>query len=167
MRDDNRRKTDRPTTQPGLPASLPGDDHPDLQSEGFVELAVCVGFPHNHTRMVQASGAQVLLCLGTRVDEERHGPHPCGCVDAEGLPPTETRQAWLMVSRSKPDRGGQEPCWVYCQVLQQGGSGKLVPQRIENARCGGLNATGRIERRWWSAPKWVVNGAQASPTFGE
>ena len=93
MFDDNSRKIDSGTTREGRKTDLSGIDYPHLQSAGFVELAACVGFPKDHTRMVQASWPQILLCLGSRVDEERFGPLPCDCVDAEGLPPTETRQA--------------------------------------------------------------------------
>src|SRR6056297_884325 len=99
---------------------------------GFVALAACLGFPEECTRMVQATWPQVLLCLGSRVDEERHGPLPCGCVDAEGLPATETRQAWLVASWDDADRSGQEPCWVYRQVLQQGRSTEFLSERVEN-----------------------------------
>lgn len=147
MRNDHRCKTDPKATIPGRPADLPGHDHPDLQPEGFVELAACVGFPQDHTRMVQASWPQVLLCLGSRVDEERHGALPCDCVDAEGLPPTETRQAWLVAARHDEDRGGQEPCWVYRQVLQQGSSAEFVPERIEDPRS------------WWSRCYWQNRNA--------
>jgi hypothetical protein len=134
MRDHYRCKTDPAAALAGRRANLSRHDHLDVQSEGFVELAACVRFPQDHTRMVQASWPQVLLCLGSRVDEERHGPLPCDCVDAEGLPPTEARQAWLVASRHDKDRRGQEPCWVYRQVLQQGRSAEFVPQRLESAR---------------------------------
>jgi len=29
------------------------------------------------------------------------------------------------------------------------------PKGLRTHGCGGLNATGKIEKRWWSAPKWV------------
>ena len=55
-------------------------------------------------------------------------------IRSEGLPATETRQAWLVVSWDDANRGGQKPCWVYRQVLQQGGSAEFVPERVENSR---------------------------------
>lgn len=138
MLDNNQCTTDPGTAFSGRSTDLSSNDHAYLQSEGFVELAACVGFPKNRTRMVQATWPQVLLCLGSRVDEERYGPLPCDCVDAEGLPSTETRQAWLVATRNDPDRSGKEPGWVYSQVLQQSGSAELIPKRAEDARV------------WWS-----------------
>lgn len=134
MRDDNERQADRPAAKQGRSANVPGDDYLDLQSEGFVALAACVGFPQDLTRVVQATWPKILLCLGSRVDEERHGPLPCRCVDAEGLSPTEARRSWLVALRPNEDRRGPEPCWVFSQVLQQGSSAEFVPERIEDAR---------------------------------
>lgn len=135
MRDDYGRKADPGTAFPRRPADLSGDDYPYLQSAGFVELAACLGFPQDCTRMVQATWPQVLLCMGSRVDEERHGALSCDCVDAEGLPPTETRQAWVVAARPHQDRSSSECCWIYRQVLQQGGSTEFIPERIEDARA--------------------------------
>jgi len=142
MLDDYQCKIDSGTTRERRQKDLSCNDHPHLQSEGFVELAACVGFPKVCTRMVQASWPQVLLCLGSRVDEERHGPLPCDCVDAEGLPPTETRQAWLVASRNDPNRSGKECCWVYSQVCQQGGPSEFIPKRIADSRM------------WWAECYW-------------
>ena len=143
MRHNNQCTTPGRTTLNGWSSYLPCVYHPHLQSEGFVELAACVGFPEVCTRMVQETWPQVLLCLGSRVDEERYGPLPCDCVDAEGLPPTETRQAWLVASWIDQDRSGSQPCWVYSQVLQQGRPAKFIPERFEDARA------------WWSRCYWT------------
>lgn len=126
------------TTEVGRDRHTPSVCDVDIQAQGFVELAACLGFPEACTRMAQASWPQVLLCMGSRVDEERYGSLPCDCVDADGNPPTETRSAWLVATRDDPGRGRPQPCWVYSQILQQSPPADFVPERFEDSRV------------WWS-----------------
>ena len=91
---------------------------------------------NNYWRLIRR---QIYIRLFPR---RRHGPLPCDCLGAEGLPHTETQQAWLVASRIDEDRGGSECCWVLGQVRQQGGPTEFVPERIEDSRV------------WWSGCYW-------------
>ncbi len=128
-------------------AYLSSHDYANVCGDGFVALAACFGFPKDLSRMVQETGQEVSLLLGSRAPTAWGGPLPCSCMDAEGHDPTEARQAWLVASWYDQDREGQECCWVYGQVRIEEGNESSVPERIEDARA------------WWVEQYWSDRNA--------
>lgn len=139
---DHRRAVDRSAFEGRGATDLPRYDHVDLCTPGFVELAACHGFPEELPRMVSAAGQEVLLLLGSRVTETWRGSLPCRCLDAEGLPATEARQAWLVATRADEDRSGPQSCWVYSQVCVERDPERPLAERVSDARAWWLDRFG-------------------------